>query len=94
MKHQDILKQPILTEKAYRLQEEENTYSFEVHKDANKPQIREAVEQKFDVVVDSVRTMRTPGKKKGFRFEEGETPEQKKALVKLDQDYRIDLLKS
>ncbi len=92
MEPEKIVKIPILTEKSYNLQESENTYTFEVHEDANKIQIREAVEEMFDVEVTDVRTMNCRGKKRRFQFIEGRTPSYKKALVKLKPEYRIDLV--
>lgn len=92
MQPEEIVIKPILTEKSYRLQDEENTYTFRVREDANKIQIREAVEDMFDVEVDDVRTMNQKGKTRSFRFQEGETPSIKKALVKLEPSYHIDLI--
>jgi len=92
MDPEQVIIRPVLTEKSYRLQNEENTYTFEVRKKSNKIQIREAVEEMFDVEVDDVRTMNQRGKKRSFRFQEGQTPSVKKALVKLKQPHRIDLV--
>lgn len=92
MESEKVLRKPVLTEKSYRLQEEENTYTFEVLSEANKIEIRKAVEEKFDVDVEDVRTINTRGKQKRFGRIEGETSGMKKALVKLEEGYRIDLV--
>jgi large subunit ribosomal protein L23 len=92
MEPEEVVIKPILTEKSYRLQDEDNTYTFRVREDANKIQIREAVEKMFDVQVEDVRTMNQKGKTRSFRFQEGETPSIKKALVTLEPSYHIDLI--
>ena len=66
-------------------------YSFEVHKAANKTQIKNAVEKIYSVKVDKVRTANRHGKsrRRGRNF--GTTPAWKKAIVYLKSDYHIDL---
>ena len=81
-----ILKRPMLTEKSTSLREMESPkFTFVVDKKANKHQIREAVEQAFDLKgkIRSVRTMNVTGKPKGrlMRFNQGRTPDYKKAIV-------------
>ena len=61
---EDILIKPIVTEKSTALGENLNRYSFIVRKDANKIQIKEAVEKMYEVSVTEVRTMVMPGKNK------------------------------
>ena len=63
----DIIIRPIVTEKSYRL-EDEGKYVFEVAPSANKTQIKIAIEQIFDVKVDSVNTMNRKGKTRRTKF--------------------------
>lgn len=67
------------------------TYTFEVHPDANKIQIKEAVERIYGVKVVDVRTSNRPGKLRRFRFKYGRTRQIKKAIVTVDKDSHIDL---
>jgi len=85
----DILQLHLLTEKAVILKERENAYIFRVHTDANKMEIKGAVEKAFNVKVDRVRTMRMPGKPKRLGRYEGRTPAWKKAVVILKKDQKI-----
>ncbi len=66
-------------------------YSFEVHPEANKAQIRQAVEKIYNVKVQSVRTATRPGKRRRHRFTVGQTRSWKKAIVVLRPEYHIDL---
>ena len=66
-------------------------YAFEVHQDANKAQIREAVEKIYNVRVSSVRTSIRSGKRRRYRATFGQTSSWKKAVVVLKPDYHIDL---
>lgn len=59
----DVLKRPVITEKSTIQADELGQYVFEVHPDANKIQIREAVELIFDKRVKKIRTMRMPAKR-------------------------------
>ncbi len=79
----DILLRPVITERTARLNAEENTYVFRVGDDANKVQIKEAVEQVFGVRVSRVRTARMPGKPKRFGRHRGRTSAWKKAFITL-----------
>ena len=95
MKEKQILMQPLFTEKMARLQDAENKYAFKVNLKANKIEIKQAVEKKFNVKVKSVRTLVLQGKKrhqftKGGRFE-GRRPYWKKAIVTLYEGDKIDL---
>jgi len=88
----DILRKPIVSEKSYVLIEE-NVYTFEVHPEATKPQIREAVEQIFGVRVTKVNTMNRKGKRKRNRknFSYGKKSDQKRALVTIAEGDSIEL---
>jgi large subunit ribosomal protein L23 len=85
----DIIIRPIVTEKSNALMEQ-NKYTFEVHKSANKIQIRQAVEQVFKVKVLSVNTMNVSAKPKRMGAFLGKTRSWKKAIVTLPAGQRID----
>ncbi len=86
----DVLKRPVITEKSMSLQEE-NKYTFVVDLKANKVEIKQAVEQMFNVKVLKVRTMRYKGKMKRVRQVLGKTPDYKKAIVTLQEGNKIEL---
>lgn len=86
----DVLKRPVVTEKSTALREEENQYAFEVALDANKIEIRRAVESAFGVRVLDVRTQVVRGKMKRFRRGFGKKPNWKKAVVTLREGDFID----
>ncbi|MFT3661285.1 MAG: 50S ribosomal protein L23 [Gordonia sp. (in: high G+C Gram-positive bacteria)] len=78
----DIILAPVISEKAYGLIEE-NQYTFLVHPDSNKTQIKIAVEQIFDVKVSSVNTNNREGKRKRNRYGYGKRKDTKRAIVTL-----------
>ena len=86
-----IIIRPIITEKGVHVSSTRNTYTFEVHKLASKTDIKEAIEKLYDVKVVSVNTQNRSGKKRRTRNGIGETRSWKKAMIKLDDEYRIDL---
>ena len=89
---EDVIIEPIVSEESWRLQEEANTYVFKVHPQANKTQIKQAVEELFKVKVIDVRTARMPGKPRKRRFyEQGRTSAWKKAFVRLREGDRIEI---
>ena len=88
--HYDVIRKPIITEKA-TLVGEANAFVFEVAMDANKPQIKEAVENLFDVKVKAVNTTVTKGKHKRFRGRPGVRSDVKKAYVTLEAGNTIDV---
>ena len=88
----DVLLEPLVTEKTVREQEENNHYTFVVHPDANKIEIRDAVEQQFDVDVDGVRTLNVSGKPRRVRGVPGYTSDWKKAIVSLPEDEHIEVV--
>ena len=89
----DILIRPILTEKSSGDDIMGNrTYVFEVGLNSNKPQIKAAVEQYFDVQVDKVRTLIVRGKIKRFGRMFGKRSNWKKAYVQLSEGHEIELL--
>ena len=84
----DIIKKPVLTEKSYAAMGEKK-YTFEVAINANKTEIKKAIEEIFEgVKVESVNTMRTLGKMKRQGRTQGRTPEVKKAIVTLKKDSK------
>ena len=85
-----ILNTILRTEKGVS-QSEEAKYLFSVKKDANKIQIKRAVEAVYKVKVLSVNTLLNPGKLKRVRTQLGKTPEWKKAIVTLKEGQKIDL---
>ncbi|RMF60758.1 MAG: 50S ribosomal protein L23 [Calditrichaeota bacterium] len=92
----EIIIEPILTEKALRLQETANQYMFKVAKDANKIQIKDAIEKRFSVSVVSVRVMNVKGKPRQ-RFTRrgrvsGYTSSYKKAIVTLGEGQTLDFV--
>ncbi|QOS59131.1 50S ribosomal protein L23 [Thermobifida fusca] len=86
----DIIIKPVISEKSYGLLDQ-NKYTFLVHPEANKTQIKMAVEQIFDVKVTSVNTINRKGKRKRTRFGYGKRPNTKRAIVSLKDGDRIDI---
>ncbi len=86
-----VLKRPLVTEKTNDLRDTDNQYVFEVNPDANKVEIRQAVESIFGVRVTDVRTVNVRGKVKRFRRQLGKRPNWKKAIVTLSGDDVIDV---
>lgn len=84
-----VLLRPLITEKG-TLISEQNKYAFQVVKNANKLQVKAAVEQAFDVHVLKVNTMVMPGKSKRVGRSKGMTAEWKKAIVTLAEGERIE----
>jgi large subunit ribosomal protein L23 len=86
----DVLLAPVISEKSYGLIDE-NKYTFLVRPDANKTQIKIAVEKVFNVKVASVNTINRPGKRKRTRLGFGQRNNTKRAIVSLVAGDRIDL---
>ncbi len=89
-KHYDVIRKPIITEKA-TMASEANAVVFEVAIDANKPQIKDAIESIFGVKVKAVNTTITKGKVKRFRGMPGRRRDVKKAYVTLEEGNAIDV---
>jgi large subunit ribosomal protein L23 len=87
----DIIIAPIVTEKTAGLQQNHNTYTFKVASDANKIEIKKAIEEIFKVKVLSVNTLYTHSKNKRVGRYTGETSRVKKAVVKLAEGNSIEL---
>ena len=88
--HRDVLLAPVVSEKSYGLLDE-NKYTFEVHPQANKTQIKIAVEKVFNVKVTSVNTINRVGKKRRTRAGMGSRPDTKRAVVSVADGQRIDI---
>jgi large subunit ribosomal protein L23 len=89
-----IVLRPLVTEKATTLKDEHNQVSFQVATDANKVEIRHAVETIFKVKVTGVRTQVVFGKEKRMGRYVGRRPSWKKAIVTLGQGSKIELFES
>jgi large subunit ribosomal protein L23 len=89
-----ILIQPLLTEKVTALREQYNTVGFLVHPDANRVQIKQAVEALLKVKVEKVNVLNMPGKIKRLGKFSGQRSDWKKAFVKLKQGEKLELYES
>ena len=89
--YRDVVKAPIVTEKSADLAQNQNTITFSVACDANKTQIKQAVEKIFNVKVESVNTINVKPKKKRVGRYVGKTNKVKKAIVKLKEGSSIEL---
>ncbi|MBE6138668.1 MAG: 50S ribosomal protein L23 [Firmicutes bacterium] len=89
--YRDVIKAPIITEKSADLAQNQNTITFSVACDANKTQIKQAVEKIFNVKVESVNTINVKPKKKRVGRYVGKTNKVKKAIVKLKEGSSIEL---
>lgn len=88
--HYDIIKKPIITEKA-TMTSEANGVVFEVKMEATKPMIKEAIEAVFGVKVKAVNTSILKGKTKKFKGRPGVRSDRKKAYVTLEEGNTIDV---
>ena len=88
--HRDVLIAPVVSEKSYNLLDA-NKYTFLVRPDANKTEIKVAVEKVFDVKVTSVNTLNRPGKTRRTRNGLGKRKDTKRAIVSLAEGHRIDI---
>jgi large subunit ribosomal protein L23 len=86
----DVLLAPVISEKSYGLLDE-NKYTFLVRPDANKTQIKIAVEQVFGVTVTGVNTLNRQGKKRRTRVGVGRRADTKRAVVSVADGQRIDI---
>ena len=90
MNSRQVLIKPVVSEKSYALLAA-NKYTFRIHPDANKTQVRQAVEEIFGVRVEDVRTVSVRSKPKRRGMTGGRTREWKKAVVQLHADDSIEL---
>lgn len=95
MKQKQIILSPLYTEKMAGLQDTLNKYAFKVNPRANKIEVKQAIEKKFEVKVNAVHTLNVQGKvrqqltRRGRFY--GRRPSWKKAIVTLESGYKIDL---
>ncbi len=87
----DVIRSPLVTEKAARLQEN-NQYVFAVASDATKPEVKAAIEKLFEVKVESVNLLNVKGKVKTFHSRNGRRSSMRKAYVRLAEGQSIDTL--
>lgn len=88
----EVLLSPLLTEKGTLLKEKDNKVLFKVARDANKIEIKKAVEEIFKVKVNRVTTINCKGKKKRLGRHEGKRPDWKKAVVALKEGEKLDFI--
>ncbi|MEW6002053.1 MAG: 50S ribosomal protein L23 [Nitrospirota bacterium] len=87
-----IIKKPIFTEKGASLKETQNKILVEVSKNANKLDIKKAVEEIFKVKVEKVATVNTQGKWKRYGRSLGKRPDRKKAIITLKEGEKLDFI--
>ncbi len=83
----DVIRKPVISEKSYGLLEQQK-YTFVVSPDANKTQIKIAIEEIFGVTVLSVNTLNRPGKRKRTKFGFGKRKDTKRAIVTLSPESK------
>ncbi len=86
-----VILRPVVTEKTLRVSERRNAYTFAVHLDANKVQVRLAIEELFKVKVDAVRTDLRKGKPRRTKAGYTQAAGYKRAVVTLDENSKIEL---
>lgn len=86
-----IIKSPIVTEKSTVTTEHQNAYTFLVDRQANKIEIKDAIQKIFKVKVSRVRTQVRKGKARRVRFNWGTQPDWKRAVVTLAEGHKIEL---
>jgi large subunit ribosomal protein L23 len=91
MDNTNVIIRPLVTEKSTRQQETRNSYAFQVHLDANKQQIKQAVERIYNVKVTDVRTLNRKGKPRRTRTGMTHTSHWKRAVVVLAENSKIEL---
>ena len=89
-KHEVVVR-PLITEKTSAAYQDRGEYTFQVHPDASKPQIRQAIEELFGVKVTGVWTSNVRGKEKRMGQSMGRRPNWKKAIVKLKEGDSIEI---
>lgn len=91
MQSTDVIIKPLITEKSNHQANVRNTYTFQVHTKASKPQIRKAIEEIYGVKVVDVRTIVRKGKARRNRAGYSHGPDIKRAMVTLQEDTKIEL---
>ena len=87
----DVVRRPVVTEKSAGVQEARNQYTFEVHKDTNKVEVKKAIETLFSVKVEAVNMITMPAKRRRVFGRPGHSPAWKKAVVTLKDGDSIDV---
>jgi large subunit ribosomal protein L23 len=87
----DIIKGPVITDKAFKLNKNLKKLVIRVHTAANKPLIKEALEKLFNVKVEKVSIIVRKGKKTSFKRIVSQKPTEKKAIITLKEGYAIDM---
>jgi large subunit ribosomal protein L23 len=87
----EIVVRPLITEKTSAAYQDRGEYTFQVHPNASKPQIRQAIEELFGVKVTGVWTSSQRGKEKRMGQSIGRRPNWKKAIVKLREGDTIEI---
>jgi len=87
----DVIIEPVVSEKAYDSIDSLNAYTFIVDRRANKTEIRQAVEEIFEVKVRKVNTINRRGKKRRYGYKVGKRPDSKRAVVTLADGNKIDI---
>ncbi len=87
----NVVVRPLVTEKGTHQSEKMKAYAFEVNPEANKAQIKQAIERIYNVKVLEVRTANRKGKRRRSGYKMGTTSHWKKAVVVLHSDHHIDL---
>ena len=88
----EVVKKPLFTEKGSSLKESENKILIEVGKNANKVEIKEAIEDIFKVKVEKVATIKVHGKWKRYGKSLGKRSDRKKALITLKKGEKLDFI--
>jgi len=88
----EVVKKPLFTEKGSSLKESENKLLVEVGKNANKVEIKEAIEDIFKVKVEKVATIKVHGKWKRYGKSLGKRSDRKKALITLKKGEKLDFI--
>ena len=91
--NRDVIIRPVVSEKSYA-GIDANTYTFLVDPRTNKTEIKEAIQQIWNVQVTSVRTLNRKGKVKRRRFTKGKRPDEKRAIVTLAEGDRIEIFET
>lgn len=91
LKVYDIIKQPIMTSRSFELYRKLGKLTFEVHKEANKTMIKDAIQKIWNVKVANVCVVTVPAKLKAFGRKEFLTPAKKKAIITLKKGYKIEI---
>lgn len=90
----DVIKRPVISEKSTAMAESSNRYVFEVASDANKHEVRDAIQRLFNVKVREVRTMVQHGKLKRVGRDLTKRPNWKKAIVTLAEGQKIEFFEA